>query len=38
MRPHSRRLNNTLEKHLREALYGQQTPEAALQGVLQELK
>jgi ABC-type glycerol-3-phosphate transport system substrate-binding protein len=38
MRPHSRRLNNTLEKYLRETLYGQQTPEAALQGVLQELK
>ncbi len=35
MRPHSRRLNNNLEKYLREALYGQQTPEAALQGVLQ---
>jgi multiple sugar transport system substrate-binding protein len=38
MRPHSRGVNNTLEKHLRAALYGQQTPEAALQGVLQELK
>jgi ABC-type glycerol-3-phosphate transport system substrate-binding protein len=38
MRPHSRDVNNTLEKHLREVLYGQQTPEAALQAVLQELK
>ena len=38
MRPHSRSVNNTLEKHLRAALYGQQTPEAALQGTLQELK
>ncbi len=38
MRPYSRSVNNTLEKHLRAALYGQQTPEAALQGALQELK
>ena len=38
MRPYSRSVNNTLEKHLRAALYGQQTPEAALQGTLQELK
>jgi ABC-type glycerol-3-phosphate transport system substrate-binding protein len=38
MRPHSRDVNNALEKHLRAVLYGQQTPEAALQAVLQELK
>jgi len=36
--PSSRGLNNTLDKHLVAALYGQQTPEAALQGVLRELK
>jgi ABC-type glycerol-3-phosphate transport system substrate-binding protein len=38
MRPHSRWVNNTLEKYLRAALYGQHTPETTLQGVLQELK
>ena len=38
MRPHSRLVNNTLEKHLRAALYGQQTPEATLQALLKELK
>ena len=37
-RPHSRRVNNVLEKYLQEALYGRQTPEAALAGALAELK
>jgi multiple sugar transport system substrate-binding protein len=37
-RPHNRRINNVLEKHLQEALYGQRTPETALAGALQELK
>jgi ABC-type glycerol-3-phosphate transport system substrate-binding protein len=36
--PSSRGLNNIMEQNLVAALYGQQTPEAALQGVLQELK
>jgi multiple sugar transport system substrate-binding protein len=37
-RPHSRRINNVLEKYLQEALHGQRTPEAALTGALVELK
>ena len=37
-RPHSRRINNVLEKVLDEALYGRQTPEAALAGAIAELK
>jgi len=37
-RPHSRRINNVLEKVLDEALYGRQTPEAALAGAIVELK
>jgi multiple sugar transport system substrate-binding protein len=37
-RPHSRRINNILEKVLDEALYGRQTPEAALAWALAELK
>jgi hypothetical protein len=37
-RPHSRRINNVLEKVLDEALYGRQTPEAALAGGIAELK
>jgi multiple sugar transport system substrate-binding protein len=37
-RPHSRRINNVLEKYLQEALYGRMTPEAALAGAIQDLK
>ncbi len=37
-RPHSRRINNVLEKYLQEALYGRMTPEAALAGAIPELK
>jgi multiple sugar transport system substrate-binding protein len=37
-RPHSRRINNVLEKVLDEALYGRLTPEAALAGAIAELK
>jgi ABC-type glycerol-3-phosphate transport system substrate-binding protein len=37
-RPNSRRINNTLEKYLQEALYGRMAPEAALAGAIQELK
>jgi multiple sugar transport system substrate-binding protein len=37
-RPHSRRINNVLEKYLQEALYGRLTPEAALAAALAELK
>jgi multiple sugar transport system substrate-binding protein len=37
-RPHSRRINNVLEKVMDEALYGRQTPEAALAGAIAELK
>jgi multiple sugar transport system substrate-binding protein len=37
-RPHSRRINNVLEKVLDEALYGRQTPEAALAWAIAELK
>ena len=37
-RPHNRRINNVLEKVLDEALYGRQTPEAALAGAIAELK
>ncbi|HZE20488.1 MAG TPA: extracellular solute-binding protein, partial [Desulfobaccales bacterium] len=37
-RPHSRRINNTLEKYLHEALFGRQTPAAALAAALAELK
>lgn len=37
-RPHSRRINNVLEKVIDEALYGRQTPEAALAWALAELK
>jgi ABC-type glycerol-3-phosphate transport system substrate-binding protein len=36
--PSSRGLNNIMEKQLVAALYGQQTPEAALQEILRELK
>jgi multiple sugar transport system substrate-binding protein len=37
-RPHSRLINNVLEKVLQEALYRRLTPEAALNGALAELK
>ena len=37
-RPHSRRINNVLEKVMNEALYGRQTPEAALAAGIAELK
>ena len=37
-RPHSRRINNVLEKALDAALYGRQTPEAVLAGAIVELK
>ena len=37
-RPHSRRINNVLEKVLDEVLYGRQTPEAALAWAIAELK
>ena len=37
-RPYSRRLNNVLEKHLVKVLYGQRTPEEAVQAALRELK
>jgi len=37
-RPHSRRINNVLEKVLDDALYGRQTPEAALAGAIADLK
>jgi ABC-type glycerol-3-phosphate transport system substrate-binding protein len=37
-RPHSRRINNVLEKVMEEALYGRQTPEAALAWAVAELK
>jgi ABC-type glycerol-3-phosphate transport system substrate-binding protein len=37
-RPHSRRINNVLEKYLQEALHGRMTPEAALTGAIEELK
>jgi multiple sugar transport system substrate-binding protein len=37
-RPHSRRINNVLEKYLGEALYGKTSAEAALAGALGELK
>ena len=37
-RPHSRRINSVLEKVLDEALYGRQTPEAALAWAIAELK
>jgi len=37
-RPHSRRINNVLEKALDAALYGRQTPEAALAGAIADLK
>jgi multiple sugar transport system substrate-binding protein len=37
-RPHSRRINNVLEKVMDEVLYGRQTPEAALAGAIAELK
>jgi multiple sugar transport system substrate-binding protein len=37
-RPHSRLINNVLEKHLQEALNGRMTPEAAFAGALQDLK
>jgi multiple sugar transport system substrate-binding protein len=37
-RPHSRRINNVLEKVLEEALNGRQTPEAALAWGLAELR
>jgi hypothetical protein len=37
-RPHSRRINNVLEKVLDEVLHGRQTPEAALAGAIADLK
>ena len=37
-RPHSRLINNVLEKYLQEALNGRMTPEAALTGAIQDLK
>lgn len=37
-RPHNRRINNVLEKVMEEALYGRQTPEAALAGAIADLK
>ena len=37
-RPHSRRINNVLEKVMEEALSGRQTPEAALAGAIADLK
>jgi len=37
-RPHSRRINNLLEKHFIEVLYGQRTPEEALQAALRALR
>jgi multiple sugar transport system substrate-binding protein len=37
-RPHSRRINNVLEKVMDETLYGRQTPEAALAWAIAELK
>jgi len=37
-RPLNRRINNVLEKVLGEALYGRQTPEAALAWALTEIK
>ena len=37
-RPHSRRINNVLEKVMNEALFGRQTPEAALAVGIAELK
>jgi multiple sugar transport system substrate-binding protein len=37
-RPHSRRINNVLEKYLQEALYGRLTAAAALAGAMAELK
>jgi multiple sugar transport system substrate-binding protein len=37
-RPHSRRINNVLEKYLGEALYGKSSAETALAGALGELK
>ena len=37
-RPFSRRLNNILEKHLVGCLFGEQTPEEALQRAIQEYK
>jgi ABC-type glycerol-3-phosphate transport system substrate-binding protein len=36
--PSSRGLSNTMEKHVLAVLYGQQTPEAALQAVLHDMK
>jgi multiple sugar transport system substrate-binding protein len=37
-RPHSRRINTVLEKVMDEALYGRQTPEAALARAIADLK
>jgi multiple sugar transport system substrate-binding protein len=37
-RPLNRRINNVLEKVMEEALYGRQTPEAALAGAIADLK
>ncbi len=37
-RPHSRRINNVLEKVMNEALFARQTPEAALAGAIAELE
>ncbi len=37
-RPSSRRVNNVLEKYLVEALYGQRSPEAALEAAVNDLK
>ena len=38
VRPPRQRVNEVLGKYVEEALYGRQTPEAALQGALQELE
>ncbi len=37
-RPHSRKLNEILEKHLQDALFGRRTPVQAIQAAAEELK
>jgi ABC-type glycerol-3-phosphate transport system substrate-binding protein len=37
-RSFNRQLNNAMDKYVQQALYGQKTPEAALRGLLQEIK
>ncbi|MBM4283876.1 MAG: extracellular solute-binding protein [Deltaproteobacteria bacterium] len=37
-RPQSRRVNNTLEKHLLEAINGQRSPEGAFEEIIKELR